>query len=275
MNSPTPFTTNKIVLTGIILVTYFLGQFGADLLAPVFNYLFADLSRLTRTLIWNSFYYGVIPVLGASVIFGFRPLVSVLGLNKGFGEGLWMALLITSPMLIGYAVCSGFTVDISASNFFYGSLSAPFFEELFFRAFLFGLLYRYAGWGMVAATVLDAFVFGIIHVSQGDDFVSSASVFAVTAAGAVWFSWLYKEWNWNLWLVIFLHAFMNFYWMAFNMADNAAGGLWANVFRVTTIAISIVWTIRHVKRTKAGTQVQGKLEEQGQTRQEVAMSVNG
>jgi membrane protease YdiL (CAAX protease family) len=169
-----------------------------------------------------------------------------------------MAALITLPMFIGYGWMSDFTVGIDPYNLIFGSISAPFFEEFFFRAFLFGLLYRLAGWSVLPATVLDAFVFGIIHVSQGDDLVSSLSVFGVTAAGAAGFSLLYKEWDWNLWFVVFLHAFMNFAWMLFAVADNAAGGLWANVFRLMSIAIAVVWTIRHVRNKKALAQVQGE-----------------
>ena len=37
---------------------------------------------------------------------------------------------------------------------------------------------------------------------------------------------------------------MNFYWGGFDMADNAAGGLWANVFRIMTIVITVVVTNR-------------------------------
>lgn len=273
MQAATPFTTNKIILTFIILSTYLVGQFGAGWFSPYYNHLLAELSPVSRSIIWNVLYFGLVPLLGAAVIFGFRPLPAVLGLSKGFGKGLWMALLLTLPMFVGYAFCSGFTMSISANNFFFGSLSAPFFEELFFRAFLFGLLYRHAGWGMWPATLLDALVFGIIHVSQGNDLATSASVFAATAAGAAWFSWLYKEWEWNLWLVVFLHAFMNFSWMLFDMADNAAGGLWANVFRITTIVISVVWTKRHIKQMRAGTQVQEPLQEQGKARPEAFASM--
>lgn len=268
MRSATPITNNKIILSVIILATYFVGQFGSGWCSPFYNHLLTDLSPVARSVIWNVLYFGLIPLLGTALLFGGRLQLSLFGLDKGFGRGLGMAFLITLPMLVGYAVCSGFTVNLSANDFYFGTLSAPFFEEFFFRAFLFGLLYRYAGWGMLPATLLDAFVFGIIHVSQGDDFASSASVFAVTAAGAAWFSWLYKEWEWNLWLVVFLHALMNCYWMLFDMADNAAGGLWANVFRVMTIVISVIWTIRHTKQMRAGTQVQSGVKEQGEDRPE-------
>lgn len=37
---------------------------------------------------------------------------------------------------------------------------------------------------------------------------------------------------------------MNFYWGGFDMADNAAGGLWANVFRIMTIAFTVIVTTR-------------------------------
>ena len=173
-----------------------------------------------------------------------------------------MAAIITAPMFVGYAFLSGFTIGINSFNFIFGSISAPFFEELFFRAFLFGLLYRVCGWSVLTATLLDAFVFGLLHVSQGDELVLALQTFAVTGAGAAGFSILYKEWEWNLWLVIFIHAGMNFSWMLFDVAQNPVGGLWANVFRVMTIVIAVVWTIRHIKQKKARTQVPGQLEQQ-------------
>lgn len=273
MRAATPITSNKVVLTIIILATYFLGQFGHWWLSPLYLQLVEDLSPVARGVISNVLYFGIVPLLGMALIFGRQLRPSVMGLDKGFGKGLYMAFLMTLPMLIGYAFCSDFTINLSANDFYFGTLSAPFFEEFFFRAFLFGMLYRYAGWKVLPATVLDALVFGLIHISQGEDFASSASVFAVTAAGAAGFSLIYKEWEWNLWLVVFLHALMNFYWMVFDMAENAAGGLWANVFRIMTVAIAVIWTVRHVKQVQARTQEQIRLKEQGEGYSEVFAEV--
>lgn len=115
------------------------------------------------------------------------------------------------------------------------SFLPAFSEELLFRAFLFGLLFRRLEWGFVPATFVSAFIFGISHLWQGNDFWDTLGVMAVTYIGGVWFVWLFAEWRYNLWLVIFLHLFMNLYWGIFEITNNnALSGLDSNAFRVIT-----------------------------------------
>lgn len=249
----------RVIYTILILAFYLLGQFGGKYIYPLYSHLLPDWPAGFRSVAWSATYFGLVPIVGALLIFGQKGFWNRMGMDKGFWSGLGVAFIMALPMLVGYAWISDFTINISwGREFFYGSIAAPLFEELFFRAFLFGLLYRYAGWGLWPATLLDGLVFGAIHIGQGDSFGVVAGVFAVTAAGAVGFSILYKEWGWNLWLVIFLHAFMNFHWMAFDMAENAAGGFWANVFRLGTVAIAVVWTIVRGRQIRAQAQVQKK-----------------
>jgi len=66
--------------------------------------------------------------------------------------------------------------------------------------------------------------------------------------GALWFAWLYVEWEENLWLVIFLHTLMNLYWHVFDNSDSdALGGREANIFRAITITITVFATFRLCK----------------------------
>lgn len=242
-------TDDRVVYSIIILAFYLFGQFGGRYLYPYYSHLLVDLPAITHQVIWSFTYFGLVPVTGAILLFGYSGIWSRLGLDKGFFAGLWPALLISLPMFLGCAWLSDFTISIDwESDIIFGSITAPFFEEFFFRAFLFGLLYRYAGWNLWTATLLDGLVFGAIHVSQGESLLTSASVFAVTGLGAVGFSILYKEWGWNLWLVIFIHAFMNLSWMMFDVANNAAGGLGANLARGTTILVAVVWTVLKVRK---------------------------
>jgi hypothetical protein len=245
---------NRIIYTILILAFYLFGQFGGKLLYPYYGHLLTDFSPAVRSVIWTTTYFGLVPLIGAILILGRSGFSQLMGMNGGFSRGLAVAFLVTLPMLVGYAWVSGFTINIEwGRDFLFGTLAAPFFEEFFYRAFLFGLLYRVAGWGLWPATLLDGLLFGAIHISQGDTVGAAAAVFAVTGLGAVGFSVIYKEWDWNLWLVIFLHAFMNFYWMAFDIASNAAGGFWANVFRVATVAIIIGWTVYNSRKRRTST----------------------
>lgn len=236
-------TNNKFLLSVFILAVYFFCSYGWDIKRFLLPDLFADNSYLRDTSVQMIFFL-LIPVLATWWLYGGKNLLTELGIDKGFSKGLLFGFVATIPMAIGYAIVSGFSWNMDLTGFMYGSVQAPFTEEIIFRAFLFGLLYRKAGWSLWAATLFDGIVFGAIHIYQGDSAMQAAMVFLASGAGAVWFSWMFKEWNWNLWIPMFLHAFMNFWWGGFEMADNAAGGLWANVFRVMTIAFTVYVTNR-------------------------------
>lgn len=177
-----------------------------------------------------------------------RNLLEAWGIKDGFTRGLRLAFLMTLPMLIGYGIANNFNINISLNQIFYGVLIAPIFEELMYRGFLFGQLYRFGGWGVIPAGLLNALIFASLHLYQAQDFGSAVAIFTVTALGGMWFAWLYVEWNYNLWISIFLHLFMNAWWIIFEMGNNAAGGWYANIFRALAIAASIIITIRMRKK---------------------------
>ena len=62
-----------------------------------------------------------------------------------------------------------------------------------FRAFMFGLLFRYAKTGFFWAVILPALYFGSVHLYQGHDVLSALAAFGVTFIGALYFSWMYVE----------------------------------------------------------------------------------
>ncbi|HDR04340.1 MAG TPA: CPBP family intramembrane metalloprotease [Candidatus Marinimicrobia bacterium] len=118
-----------------------------------------------------------------------------------------------------------------------------FMEEFLFRGFLFGLLFLKLGWCFIPAALIGALIFGLGHVYQGNAFMETLGIFFITAMGAVWFAWLYIEWNENLWIPVFLHIVMNLSWLLFDIGENALGDLAANLFRTITITLTIVITI--------------------------------
>jgi len=188
----------------------------------------------------------LVPILIAmgSLLFFHSPqnLLKSMGIDKGFWKGLGWAFVFTLPMLIGYAFVGELNTEMALKNFYWMVILAPLAEELLFRGFLFGQLFRFGGWGFVLAGLLSALIFGSLHLYQAEDIGSAIGVFMMTGMGGMWFAWLYIEWDNNLWLSIFLHLFMNAYWGIFAVADNAAGGFYANVFRVMTIVATIVVT---------------------------------
>jgi membrane protease YdiL (CAAX protease family) len=199
----------------------------------------------------NLYFYAfwIIPsLILIGILFGFKNIFKELGMTNGFLKGFVFALITVSPMLIGSAVSGHIYQDLKPAALMRGTLVAGLLEEVFFRGFLFGILFRKLKWGFVPASVLGAVIFGIGHLYQGDNLTELIGIFLVTAMGAVWFAWLYIEWNNNLWVPVFLHVLMNLSWALFDVSDNALGGLGSNVFRGITIALTVIITIRYHKK---------------------------
>jgi len=151
------------------------------------------------------------------------------------------------PTFIVLSILYGFKNGLNENGFNKGLLTG-FMEEYMFRAFLFGIFLRKLKWGFIPTSILGAVIFGLGHIYQGSTFLETLGVFAVSSAGAIWFSWLYVEWNNNLWIPIFLHTLMNLSWVLFEVSTNALGGFYTNLFRVITIALTIIITILYHKK---------------------------
>ena len=203
----------------------------------------------------------VLAYFGAYVLIGLPVFITLavvfrkqsfeaMGFTQSFVRGLGMALLFTLPMFIGYAIIFDFNHDLSWRQIMFGAVFAGFFEELYYRAFFFGLLFRYTKLGFIPSILLGAVIFGSFHLYQSNDFGEMAGIFLATFMGAGFFAWLYVEWKYNLWFIFLLHTLMNLSWMLFDAGDNALGGVWSNVFRVMTIALSIIVTLRLKRKSQ-------------------------
>lgn len=185
-------------------------------------------------------------------------LFDTLGLKNKISYGLFISILFTLPMLLGYLIIAPLNMEITFLEILFWSFISGFSEELLFRGFLFGLLFRVLKIGFFPSIILASFLFGIGHLYQGSDFNSTVSIFAITFIGSLVFGWLYIEWDNNLWVPIGTHILMNLYWSLFDLeATNALGGLGANIFRLLTIFFIIVITLMKIK--KDGSRLKGKL----------------
>lgn len=231
---------NRVTDSIIVIVTFLIAFYGKRLL----NILLPPaLQDFTWYLWWGISAVGVLGVL-----FGFKEVFKNLGLNKGFLTGLIFGFVTVSPMLISSAIAGDIDKDLSIGSLIHTTLVAGFMEEFLFRGFLFGILFRRLDWGFIPASILGGLIFGMGHLYQGSTIAETIGVFLVTSAGAVWFSWLYAEWD-NLWIPVFLHILMNLSWILFDVSSNALGGSYTNLFRVITIALTILITIRRHKKS--------------------------
>ena len=156
---------------------------------------------------------------------------------------------LTSSETINSALLARLISSVSNLNIISDSHSdKPFLKAiprptLFFRGILFGQIYRFTNIGFILSIVFGALVFALGHLYQSQDFTTLVGIFLTTFLGAILFAWVYVEWNYNLWVSIFLHLFMNLFWMMFSVSDNAFGGTYANIFRIITVVFIIGLTV--------------------------------
>ena len=177
-------------------------------------------------------------------------ILGSLGLNGNILKGLGFAALCCAPMLIGMPIIGSFNSNLTFDWFLRMVIIAAVFEEIVYRGFMFGQLFRYGKIGFIWAILLPAIFFGIGHLYQGDTLTESLMAFGVTALGALYFSWVYVECNYNLWVSIGLHIFMNFSWIVFPVEgnDTSVGILLPNILRLTSIVLTIALIVIYKKK---------------------------
>ncbi|PIF01181.1 MAG: CPBP family intramembrane metalloprotease [Maribacter sp.] len=187
--------------------------------------------------------------------YSINPKINILrnlGVSHNPTKPFMLALLFALPMFLGGLVFFGFNREVSIPGLIAGTIVIGFVEELFFRGFLFGQLFKYTRLGFIPSIIIGAVIFAMGHLYQSQDVLELIGIFSITFMGAILFAWLYVEWNYNLWLPIFLHSLMNLAWHLFEMDETALGGMLPNVFRGLTIALAIVFTIVYKKRRNKG-----------------------
>ena len=136
-----------------------------------------------------------------------------------------------------------------------GSGYFPLSEEVFCRAFAFGLLYRVAGIGFWPSAVLSSVPFALGHLYQAHDMGEVIGTLAITFLGALLLCWVYLAWNWNIWIPFALHAFMNLWWSVFNVGDGAFAGFLPTAMELGSAAMAMGLTLlwqRYRRRGGAG-----------------------
>ena len=184
-----------------------------------------------------------IPVaIAMKFLFSWNKWAPALGLKNDFKIVFVIAVVSATPMFIGNSLLSP-NLDLRFTTFFDQALRPGFCEELVYRGFLFGLLYRFCGWGFIPASLVGSILFGLGHAYQGDDLASSMAAVGFTSIGALWFSWLYAESKYNLWLPVCLHVLMNWSVDVFAIGGGVLLDPKSNLFRLATMALGVAFTL--------------------------------
>lgn len=240
---------NKTIRNTLITLLCFLGYYIA------FEYFGKIMEFADRFFNYRLFSYFItyiiigIPIfLGTYFINNSYKVFTNLGLSKNILRGLTLAILFVIPMFIGSLIFFQFKPKIIIPNLVAGTIFAGLFEELYFRGFLFGQIFRNTKLGFIPSVIVGAIVFASAHLYQSEDFSTMTGIFITTFLGAIFFAWLFVEWDYNLWVPVFLHTLMNLSWNLFIVSDNALGNLRSNIFRGLTIAAAIILTLLYKRK---------------------------
>lgn len=211
-------------------------------------------SSISRESLWAIFYSVeqilIVCLCMVSVMWlfggGVAQSLENLGLRRGVARGMLVGSIVTLPMPIILAISghAEFGASIAVQVGVFGLISG-IAEEVRFRGFAFGLLYRKLRLGFWPSIILPTLFFGLGHLYEVHGISDSLAIIALTGFGSIWFGWLYVRWEYNLWIPIAVHALMNSWWTIFSASETALGGLEANIARLLTILLSIVLTLWH------------------------------
>lgn len=199
-----------------------------------------------------AYIFSLIPLIAAAYVLhkSYKKTIESFGLDQSFLKGLAFCFICTLPILFGYMIVFEFNSKVTLTRILINVVAAGVFEEIIFRGFLFGQLYRYTKLGFVPASFLGALLFGLVHLYQSDDPMTMFGIFVITFTGSLYFGWAYAEWKYNIWMPIFLHLLMNLYFELFSAGENALGGLYMNIFRLMTMVLVIGLTLYYKRRNK-------------------------
>lgn len=194
-------------------------------------------------------------VLALVLILRERNVFRALGLQRNrFTDAVLFAAVVTAPMSIGFFLTRGTRID-DAFALVYLAIISPFAEELISRGFAFRQLLMRSGWSVWRSVAVCAFVTGAIHVEKGNTALDILGIFAITALGGAFFSWLVMRWN-SLWFAVTTHALMNFWWSYFNVAPTALGGWFAFAMQITSVLLAIIVTRRLTRNANSSRPVE-------------------
>ncbi|WP_336962720.1 CPBP family intramembrane glutamic endopeptidase [Chryseobacterium contaminans] len=190
-------------------------------------------------------------ILTLKILFPKKNILDLLSLNQSFIKGLTLAFIGTLPMLIGYILHFKPVNKFNFETLFINTISSAFFEELIFRVFLIGTLYRFTRLGFLSSILFGSLLFAQVHLYQSQNIIELFEIFAITFLGSVFFTWVYFELDFNIWIAVFLHFFMNLYWEVFNVSENVSGNLYGNLYKFSSIILIIIIVIYLKKKKKS------------------------
>lgn len=182
-----------------------------------------------------------------------RPTLGLLvGWKQGI-KGFVIGLACSLPMLALGLLCDQ---NVVSRDIVHLTIVPGLTEEVFYRAFAFGLMVQVLRLGLWPAAILTGVLFGLAHLIsasiRAQPIMDQLGWIGMIALGGLFYAWIYQRANWNLWVVVALHAAMNLWWDMFDLTSSPIGNWGATISRILAVGFAIYFVVfRGVLRPSA------------------------
>ena len=144
---------NKTLRTSIIVIISFSAYYAvSEYFVNIFSAIDLLINFRIISYILTYIVTGIPIFIGTAIIHKDIKIFGYLGLNGNFVTGFLVAGLFTLPMFIGGVIFFPVNYKITIPEIIKLTICAGFFEELYFRGFLFGQLFRYTKLGFIPSS---------------------------------------------------------------------------------------------------------------------------
>jgi len=172
-----------------------------------------------------------------------------VGVRRPTRRMVGLMVLASLPMWIVFAATSSIAQNASPLAIAYLAGLSPLAEEIVFRGFAFGQLFRRGRLGFWPAILVTAAVFSLGHIGKGTSAGDVVGIAAITFLGGAFFAWLYARWGDNIVAPLVVHALMNMAWQVFAVGETAFAGWLPTVMQFVVVGLAIALTLRYGPRT--------------------------
>lgn len=172
-----------------------------------------------------------------------RETLREVGVRRPSGRMIGLMIVASLPMWIVFAATSSVARDFAPLAAAYLAGLSPLAEEIVFRGFAFGQLYRRGSLGFWPSVLVTAAIFSVVHIEKGTSLGSVAGIAAITFVGGAFFAWLFDRWG-NIWAPFVVHALMNLAWQVFAVGETAFAGWLPTAMQVVVVVLAIVLSLR-------------------------------